>query len=244
LLSKTLEQWARIMRTDQDKTLEILRYIQYEKIGDVCENSVRSNGKITVICRRMYRLAKDRENNRLRQQKHYEKTKSNKNITPPSSSSSSSSSITELSRKIDNSPRVGEKSPEGDEPKRDDEKDKIKAKKKEQIKMANEAIDLLNNAGKRSFRKTEANRKYIIARFNEGFTLDDVQKVLNYKRADEYFTVERPDLFRPATLFGTKFESYLQAAKAGTPTKMSRQVTDDEIERIANEYRQQPKKTP
>lgn len=134
-----------------------------------------------------------------------------KGKTPPSSSSSSSKNK-EISKNIEISPPVAEKSPE-------EIKDKNKILKQEQQKIADEAIDMLNAVGKRSFRKSAKNRADVIARLNESFTLEDIKTVLDYKRTDSYFTIERPDLFRPETLFGTKFESYLQAARASPQGK-------------------------
>jgi len=91
-MSKTLTQWSRILsrilRVTEDKALEILRYIQKEKIGDISSDLTEPNGYITVINRRMVRDEKDRENNRKRQQRHY-----NEELTPPSSSSSSRDNI-------------------------------------------------------------------------------------------------------------------------------------------------------
>ena len=104
-MTKTLDQWARILRVSQEDTLRLLDYIQKEKIGDVlplgfCNNLTPPNknltDNITVISRRMFREHKNRENNNLRQQRYYEKHKpnadNNKTFTVPSSSTSSSSS--------------------------------------------------------------------------------------------------------------------------------------------------------
>jgi len=54
-----------------------------------------TNGNVMLRNRRMWRKEKDRENNRLRQKRHYDKKhgidQPNKDLTPPSSSSSSTS---------------------------------------------------------------------------------------------------------------------------------------------------------
>jgi len=52
-MSKTLAQWSRILRVTEEGTLEILRYIQKEKIGDIPTDLTEPNGYITVINRRM-----------------------------------------------------------------------------------------------------------------------------------------------------------------------------------------------
>ena len=91
-LSKTLDQWARILRVEEEKTLEILRYIQSEEIGDVPTDLTQPNGKITVICRRTTREENKKKGNRLRQDRFRKKHTDNTEVTPPSSTSSSTSS--------------------------------------------------------------------------------------------------------------------------------------------------------
>ena len=73
-----------------------------------------------------------------------------------------------------------------------------------------EIIDYLNQQAKKQFRPTTAKNKELIrARWSEGFRLDDFKKVIDNKVAewlnDEHFN----QYIRPITLFGTKFESYL-----------------------------------
>jgi len=82
------------LRINKDKTKEILEYIKNEKIGEISFENPEPNGNITVISRRMRRDEKDRENNRLRQQRFYKKGKPNGSLTATSQDSSSSSSNT------------------------------------------------------------------------------------------------------------------------------------------------------
>jgi len=49
--TKNLEEWARILRKNSKKTLEILLYLQSKSIGDL----VIQNNEITITCRRMVR---------------------------------------------------------------------------------------------------------------------------------------------------------------------------------------------
>ena len=58
-------------------------------------------------------------------------------------------------------------------------------------------------------------RSCIHARLEEGFTLDDFKTVID-KKAEEWIGTEYEQYLRPETLFGTKFESYLNA-KVGKP---------------------------
>lgn len=69
-------------------------------------------------------------------------------------------------------------------------------------------IDLLNRKTGKSFRYTESNLKHIRARFNDGAKLDDFETVINRKYRQWHGT-DMEKYLRPETLFGTKFDSYL-----------------------------------
>lgn len=73
-----------------------------------------------------------------------------------------------------------------------------------------EIIEYLNQKSESNYRsKTASTRKYIKARFNEGFTIDDFKTVID-KKTKEWKGDEKWGRFlRPETLFGTKFEGYL-----------------------------------
>ena len=70
-MTRTLDQWSRIMRESTERTRELLEYIGQEGIGDITfipENSNgESNAEVTVQCRRMVRDEVIREQNRARQ---------------------------------------------------------------------------------------------------------------------------------------------------------------------------------
>lgn len=73
-----------------------------------------------------------------------------------------------------------------------------------------EIIDYLNSkTGKRYSHKSKANQKLIKARMNEGYTKDDFIRVIDIK-TNEWINVEdmKPYL-QPTTLFGNKFDKYL-----------------------------------
>lgn len=57
---------------------------------------------------------------------------------------------------------------------------------------------------------TESTGRHIRARLNEGFTLDDFYKVID-KKVAEWKSTDMEKYLRPETLFGSKFESYLNA---------------------------------
>lgn len=72
-----------------------------------------------------------------------------------------------------------------------------------------DVLELLNNAAntkyKLSSRKT---RRLIAARLAEGFTLEDFKKVI-LKKSKQWKGTNMERFLRPETLFGTKFEGYL-----------------------------------
>ena len=72
-----------------------------------------------------------------------------------------------------------------------------------------EIIDYLNEATGASFKATTKKTVSLIkARFNEGFTTDDFKTVIS-KKVSEWTGTEMQKYLRPETLFGTKFEGYL-----------------------------------
>lgn len=101
-LTRTYCQWGKILRVDEHDAKRIINYIETWKIGDVV---VTDNGEVTLISRRMRNDERDRELNRLRQERFKDKQRSNADITPPvtpksqRSSSSSSSSTTKIKEK-------------------------------------------------------------------------------------------------------------------------------------------------
>lgn len=76
--------------------------------------------------------------------------------------------------------------------------------------VVSEIIDYLNQKTGKHFRKSITNTtRAINARIKEGFTVDDFKSVIN-KKVIEWGKDERMKQYlRPQTLFGTKFESYL-----------------------------------
>jgi uncharacterized phage protein (TIGR02220 family)/predicted phage replisome organizer len=73
-----------------------------------------------------------------------------------------------------------------------------------------EIVDYLNKKIGSKYKHTaEKTRRCIKARFNEGFTFEDFKKVIDTKVADWKNNPKMQQYLRPETLFGTKFESYL-----------------------------------
>ena len=75
-----------------------------------------------------------------------------------------------------------------------------------------EIVGYLNErTGKRYTHKAKATQSHINARLTEGFTLDDFIKVIDVKCA-EWLGTDMEKFLRPETLFGTKFDGYLNQA--------------------------------
>lgn len=72
-----------------------------------------------------------------------------------------------------------------------------------------EIIKYLNDRIGANYRHTTNKTKDLIkARFNEGFVLEDFYEVID-KKSMEWINTDMQKYLRPETLFGTKFESYL-----------------------------------
>lgn len=92
-----------------------------------------------------------------------------------------------------------------------------------------EIVNYLNHVTGSNFRHTTRKTKDLInARWNEGFRFDDFKQVIDTK-SEEWLS--HPDMsayLRPTTLFGTKFEAYLnQKKKSVGPTTPKYQELGD-----------------
>lgn len=75
-----------------------------------------------------------------------------------------------------------------------------------------EIVDHLNQRAGTHYKATTANtRKLIKARLKEGFTVDEIKLVIDKKCAEWLNNRDMVQYLRPETLFGNKFESYLNA---------------------------------
>lgn len=98
----------------------------------------------------------------------------------------------------------------------DKEKDKDKEKKKEIYKSI---IDRLNEKAGTNYRATsKATQSHINARLAEGYTLEDFFTVID-KKCAEWRGTDMEKYLRPETLFGSKFENYLNAPASRKQTK-------------------------
>lgn len=80
-----------------------------------------------------------------------------------------------------------------------------------------EIVAFLNlHAGTNFNSATDATRRFIRARWNEGFRLQDFKRVIQTKCAQWKRDPKMVGFLRPQTLFGAKFESYLNEASTTT----------------------------
>ena len=88
------------------------------------------------------------------------------------------------------------------------EEDKEKDKDKE---IYISIVEYLNEKAGTNYRASaQATQRHINARIAEGYTVDDFKTVID-KKCEEWKGGEMEKYLRPETLFGTKFESYLNA---------------------------------
>ena len=75
-----------------------------------------------------------------------------------------------------------------------------------------EIVQYLNQKTNKNFKHTsKVTQRHIRARFAEGFTVNDFKQVIDKKCSDWLRDQKMKEYLRPETLFGTKFESYLNS---------------------------------
>lgn len=85
-----------------------------------------------------------------------------------------------------------------------------KEKEKEKEKEINDIVAYLNEKSGKQFRPhSKTTRQLIRARMTDGYTLEDFRKVIDTKCL-EWIGTRQEGYLRPETLFGAKFEGYLQ----------------------------------
>jgi uncharacterized phage protein (TIGR02220 family) len=93
----------------------------------------------------------------------------------------------------------------------DIEKDKDnKSGKPDYAQEREEIINYLNEKSGKAYRpNSDKTKKLISARLNEGFTVQDFKTVIDNKVSSWFGNKDMEKFLRPETLFGTKFEGYL-----------------------------------
>lgn len=81
----------------------------------------------------------------------------------------------------------------------------------EEQEKVTDVVAALNEETGSHYRPTSnATRKHVLARLREGFTVEECKEVIR-KKAEEWGGTEMAKYLRPETLFGSKFEGYLNA---------------------------------
>lgn len=106
-----------------------------------------------------------------------------------------------------------------------------------------EAIGYLNQRAGTHYKATTAStRKLVNARLKEGFTIDEFKTVIDKKCADWLNNSDMARYLRPETLFGPKFESYLNA-QISPRTRYQQQSQQPHWDLTEEELRKQKKQT-
>lgn len=110
------------------------------------------------------------------------------------------------------------------------------------VNVIKDIINYLNNKTNSNFKyQTKSTQTKINARLNEGYTLDDFIAVID-KKYNEWVNTEFEKYLCPETLFGTKFEKYLNQKVSNNKTKDKpewvnktydeEQASDEEIKKL------------
>ena len=102
-----------------------------------------------------------------------------------------------------------------------------------------EIIEHLNQKSGKNYRySSKATQKHIKARIKEGFTLEDFKRVIDWK-VSKWIGTDMEQYLRPETLFGTKFESYLNeapAARAAEPVSQESSAEPVDYSSVKREW--------
>lgn len=112
--------------------------------------------------------------------------------------------------------------------------------------VAEDIVTFLNSVTGSSYRSTtDKTRRLIAARLAEGFTVDDFKTVIT-KKTKEWQGTDMAQYLRPETLFGTKFEGYLNQPEVRnnrrsplSRAEQERQEGIDAVNRLIAEYEEE-----
>lgn len=163
-------------------------------------------------------LEKVREQNRIRQARHKEKqrqlTLGNVTTNVSGNAEVTESNATDIDKELDKE--------------RDIDKEKI---------PYSDIIKYLNEATSKSFKVTQKWKDLIKARWNEGQRLDDFKKVIDVKTNQWLNNQEMNKYLRPATLFGNKFDDYLNEYRPQVNSSISDEIAESQ-RRLLEAYEQ------
>ncbi|MDT2640428.1 conserved phage C-terminal domain-containing protein [Enterococcus dongliensis] len=100
-----------------------------------------------------------------------------------------------------------------------------------------EIISYLNQVTNKKYKVTQKWKDLIKARWNEGQRLDDFKKVIDVKTGQWINNQEMNKYLRPATLFGNKFDDYLNEYRPQISSSISDEIAESQ-RKIAEAYEQ------
>lgn len=129
---------------------------------------------------------------------------------------------------------------------RDRDIDRVRERDKDRDRDTENIISFLNSTtGSKYKASTDKTRRLIAARLAEGFTLEDFKTVIS-KKAKEWQGTDMAQYLRPETLFGTKFEGYLNQPEVRnnrrspiSRAEQERQEGIDAVNRLIAEYEEE-----
>lgn len=109
----------------------------------------------------------------------------------------------------------------------------------EEVDIVDEVITYLNNKAGTSYRaKSKTHSQWINARIKEGYKLDDFKKVIDNK-CKEWLYTDMEQYLRPSTLFGNKFDTYLNQVINITDQQVEKRKTKLTQTQAVNPYNTQ-----
>ena len=110
---------------------------------------------------------------------------------------------------------------------------KVLTKESTKNNIYSPVIDFLNAMAGTNYKSTTAKTQQLIkARLAEGFTLEDFETVIK-KKCREWLDTDFAKYLRPETLFGTKFESYLNASEVKVMNRQAKSGSNVADEAVA-----------
>jgi uncharacterized phage protein (TIGR02220 family)/predicted phage replisome organizer len=110
---------------------------------------------------------------------------------------------------------------------------KSKRKEKEFSRDSNDILDYLNQVSGSNYRMIKTNLKLIESLLQQGYTKADFFTVIN-KKTEEWRGTEMQQYLRPQTLFGSKFDSYLNQPMIKVKTAYEKQT--DKLKELFDKF--------
>ena len=140
--------------------------------------------------------------------KTWNEFKENNSEKNPSSEQNSEKNPNNLGKKSEKEPKNSEKNPTNNNTIYNYNNTNI-------LNIYSQVINYLNEKANSKYKATSKdNQKHIKARINEGYSFDDFKKVID-NMCSAWKNTEFENYLRPSTLFGVKFENYLNWKKTG-----------------------------